>query len=258
MERLRGYVGGVTKVAVLVAVMQLPGIVSAQEVPPWFQMTVVQVDPTRLDEFLAAQGELSSLEKAAGTPWRSVSRTAIFGDTYRFIIMTPLVSFASFDRDVDADAGRAAIIKRIRNVITTRQSYALRATPTIDNPLPADETPTLMLVQFVSVALGREQDYLRVMMTDVLPHFDEAKMRHTSGALTFGGEGGYVHLFHVENFAELDRGSPFARALGAEGAQQVVAQLAGVVTRSEQWLVQYLPDQSFRSEPEPEAEPRPF
>ena len=127
------------------------------------------------------------------------------GDTYRVIIMTPLVSFASFDRDVAASAGWAAIIKRIRNVITTRQSYALRATPTIDNPLPADETPTLMLVQFVSVALGREQDYLRVMMTDVLPHFDEAKMRHTSGALTFSGEGGYVHLFYIKNFAELDR-----------------------------------------------------
>ena len=58
------------------------------------------------------------------------------GDTYRFIIMTPLVSFASFDRDVDADAGRAAIIKRIRNVITTRQSYALSPTRHADHRQP--------------------------------------------------------------------------------------------------------------------------
>jgi hypothetical protein len=80
-------------------------------------------------------------------------------------------------------------------------------------------------------------------------------MHHTSGALTFGGDGGYVHIFHVENFAALDQGSPLARALGAEGAQGVTAKLSGVVTRSEQWLVRYLPDQSFRPEAEDESQP---
>ena len=69
------------------------------------------------------------------------------------------------------------------------------------------------------------------------------------------GEGGYVHAFHVENFAALDQGSPLARALGAPAALEVMAKLAGVVTRSEQWPVRYLPDVSFR--PEPEAEDRP-
>ena len=112
-----------------------------------------------------------------------------------------------------------------------------------------------MIVQIVSIVPGREQDYLRVMATDVLPHFDEAEMHHTSGALTFGGEGGYVHVFHVENFAELDQGSPLARALGAEDAQAVTAKLSGVVTRSEQWLVRYLPDLSFRPEAEVESQP---
>jgi len=112
-----------------------------------------------------------------------------------------------------------------------------------------------MIVQIVSVVPGREQDYLRIMATDVLPHFDEAEMHHTSGALTFGGDGGYVHIFHVENFAALDQGSPLARALGAEGAQAVTAKLSGVVTRSEQWLVRYLPDQSFRPEAEDESQP---
>ena len=112
-----------------------------------------------------------------------------------------------------------------------------------------------MIVQIVSIVPGREQDYLRVMATDVLPHFGEAEMHHTSGALTFGGEGGYVHVFHVENFAELDQGSPLARALGAEDAQAVTAKLSGVVTRSEQWLVRYLPDLSFRPEAEAESQP---
>ena len=227
----------------------------AQEPAPWLEMTIVQVDPGRVDEFLAAQREISALEKDAGTPWRSVGRTAVFGDTYRFVITTPLANFARLDRAVDDDGARAGIVSRIRNVITSRATYAVRTAPTLDNPLPEGEAPALMLVQIVSVAPGREQDYLRVMAEDVLPHFDEAEMHHTTGALTFGGEGGYVHVFHVDNFAALDQGSPLASALGAPGALEVMAKLSGVVLRSEQWLVRHLPDVSFQ--PEAEAEERP-
>ena len=226
----------------------------AQDPAPWLQMTVVHVDPARVGEFLAAQREISALDEEAGVPWRSVGRTAVFGDTYRFLITTPLANFAQLDRASDEGA-RAGIVARIRNVITSRATYAVRTVPILDNPLPEGETPALMLVQVVSIAPGREQEYLRVMAEDVLPHFDEAEMHHTTGALTFGGEGGYVHIFHVGDFAALDQGSPLARALGAPAALEVMAKLAGIVTRSEQWLVRYLPDVSFR--PEPETEDRP-
>ena len=218
-------------------------------------MTIVGVDPGRVDEFLAAQRELSALDREAGVPWRSVSRTAVFGDTYRFIVMSPLDNFARFDRPADAEPARAGIISRIRRAITSRATYALRTTPGIDNPLPADAAPSLTIVQVVSVAAGREQDYLRVMAEDVLPHFEEAEMHHTSGALTFGGESGYVHFFHVGSFAALDQGSPLARAVGAQGAQEVMGKLSGVVRRTEQWLVRYLPDASFRPEVEAEDQP---
>ena len=224
----------------------------AQEPAPWIEMTVVQVHPGRVDEFLAAQREISALDRAAGAAWRSVGRTAVFGDTYRFVVTAPLAAFARLDRAGEADPARAAAVGRIRNVITSRVTYAVRTTPSLDNPLPAGEAPGLMVVQVVSVAPGREQEYLRVMAEDVLPHFDEAEMRHTSGALTFGGEGGYVHFFHVDDFAALDRGSPLARALGAPAALEVMAKLSGVVLRSEQWLVRHLPDASFRPEAEGE------
>ncbi len=221
----------------------------AQEPAPWLQMTVVAVDPGRVDEFLAAQGELSELDEAAGVPWRSVARTAIFGETYQFVITSPLESFASLERTRD-DPQRAGVIARIRHTVIDRRTYALRTTPTLDNPLPLEDSPALMLVQIVSVVPGREQEYLQVMADEVLPHFDEAEMHHRSGAVTFGGEGGYVHLFHVGRLATLDQGSPLARALGADGAQEVTAKLSGIVTRSDQWLVQYLSDVSFRPEPE--------
>ena len=241
--------------AVSILASLAPAGASAQDVAPWIEMTIVGVDPGRVDEFLAAQRELSALDKEAGVPWRNVSRTAVFGDTYRFVVMTPLANFARFDRAAEVDAARGAVISRIRHVITSRTTYALRTTPGLDNPLPDDTEPSLTIVQIVSVASGREQDYLRVMAEDVLPHFKEAEMHHTSGALTFGGESGYVHFFHVGSFAALDQGSPLARALGARGAQEVMGKLSGVVRRSEQWLVRYLPDLSFRPEADDEDRP---
>ena len=255
---LRKFLRTSVALVVLTTLLQLSETSLAQGRPPWLQMTVVQVEPTSVDEFLAAQGELSALEEEAGTSWRSVTRTAIFGDTYQFLIMSPFSDFSTFGQAVDAGPDRAAVINRIRSAITSRQTYALRATPAIDNPLPDDEEPTLMLVQFVSVLPGREQEYLRVMVDDVLPYFDEAEMHHTSGAIMLGGASGYVHVFHVENFAELDQGSPLAQAVGVDGAQEITAKLSGVVTRIEQWLVHYLPNQSFRSDAKNEADSEPF
>ena len=119
----------------------------AQDPAPWLEMTIVQVDPARVGEFLAAQREITALDEEAGVPWRSVGRTAVFGDTYRFVITTPLANFAQLDRAGDDDGARAGIVGRIRNVITSRATYAVRTAPTLDNPLPEGETPALMLVQ---------------------------------------------------------------------------------------------------------------
>ena len=242
--------------ATLLAVA-LPAASPAQDAPdvsPWMEMTLIGVEPAQVDEFLAAQRELAALEQKAGVPWRSVSRTAAFGDAYRFVIMTPLAQFARLDRPGRPDAARASVENRIQRVVTSSTTFALRTTPDLDNPLPEDRDPALTLVQLVTVVPGREQDYIRVMADDVLPHFKEANMHHSSGALTLGGDSGYVHFFHVGNFAALDQGSPLARALGPEGALEITAKLAGVLARTEQWVVRHLPELSFRQVAEAEGE----
>ena len=158
---------GCSTLLAAIVVGAVPVAAPAQDVAPWIEMTVVGVDPGRVEEFLAAQRELSALDREAGVPWRSVGRTAVFGDTYRFLILSPLANFAYYDRDTDADPARAAAIARIRRVVDSRTTYALRTTPGIDNPLPDDAEPSLTLVQVVSVVPGREQHYLRVMAEDV-------------------------------------------------------------------------------------------
>ena len=109
-ERGNTRAGATARWALLLLGLLLPTTpAEAQDAPPWLEMTIVQVDPARVGEFLAAQREISALDEEAGVPWRSVGRTAVFGDTYRFVITTPLANFAQLDRAADDDGPRAGI-----------------------------------------------------------------------------------------------------------------------------------------------------
>jgi hypothetical protein len=217
---------------------------------PWVQVTFVDVIPSMVEEFVAVQRELTARAKEAKTPWRTVSRTDVFGDTYRFVIATPVSSLASFDKGQAPDT---ALVTRAERCITRRVSYAVRSLPELSKPLPPDQKPDLMVVNVANVFPGREQDYANVMKADFLPHFDEAKVSYASGVLAFGGESGFLHVFYVPSFAELDKGSPVMRALGPEGAQAVTTKLSGVVSSSSLWIARVIPELSFR--PEPKTEP---
>jgi hypothetical protein len=229
---------------------------SKPKAPPWVQLTVVEVAPSMVDEFLAVQHELSERAKKAKTPWRTVSRTEVFGDTYRFLIASPLEKLAVFDQKNDPDPSFQALVRRAEKCVTRRHSYAIRTLGDIANPLPADQTEDLFVVNLVHVFPGREQDYLNVMAQDVLPHFNEMGGHYVSGSVALGGESGFIHLFYVKDFAELDKGSPVMRALGPPGAQAVTAKLANVVASSELWLARVLPEVSYRPSPSSTDEPR--
>lgn len=212
---------------------------------PWVEWTVVEVDPAMVDEFIAIQREFTARAKKAKTAWRRVSRTEVFGDAYRFLIATPVRSLATFDKRDDSDAELSVLVHRAQRCVRSQKTYAVRTLPDAGNPLPEGKEPGLMVVNVVRVAPGREQDFMNVMTSDFLPHFNEAKIHYETGALAFGGESGFVHAFYVDNFAELDKGSPVVRALGAEGAQAVTAKLSGIVTASEMWIARLLPEVSY-------------
>ncbi|MGH9335905.1 MAG: hypothetical protein ACRD21_19395, partial [Vicinamibacteria bacterium] len=202
------------------------------------------------------QRELAARAKESKTPWRTVSRTEVFGDTYRFFIATPLSSLASFDKKGEPDPEMPALESRVEKCISRRQSYAVRDLPDVSNPLPEGQTPDLMVVNVARIFPGREQDYVNVMKSDFLPHFDEANVHHVTGALAFGGESGFLHVFYFESFAELDKGSPVMKALGPEGAQAAAAKLAGIVSSSELWVARLIPELSFGPPAPTESERR--
>ena len=214
-------------------------------IPAWIRLTIVQVEPDMVPEFLAVQGKMMAIAKNGDKPWRTISRTAVFGDQYRFVIATPGENLASFSTLGEKASASSSINVRLEKTISSLHSYAVRTLPALDNQLPADQIPSVMVINISKVAPGREQEYYQIMEEDVFPHFNEADMHHRSGSLALGGEGGYIHIFYLNDFASLDQGSPVVRALGPIGAQVVTAKLAGIVTSTEQWVAQLLPELSF-------------
>ena len=216
----------------------------AKDAAAWVQLTIVDVVPSMVEEFIAVQRELATRAKEAKTPWRTVSRTEVFGDTYRFFIASPVASLASFDKAVD-DPALTALERRADRCISERTTYAVRNLPDVSSPLPEGRQPGLMVINMARVFPGREQDYVNVMKSDFLPHFDEAKVSHVTGVLALGGEAGFLHVFYLESFAEIDKGSPVMRALGPEGAQTATAKLSGIVSSSALWVARLIPELSF-------------
>jgi hypothetical protein len=232
--------------AIGLVIVMFAGLLVAQSpaAAPWLQLTFVQVQPAMVDEYIAVEREVTGSLKRTGVPWRIVGRTEVFGDAYEFLIATPAQNLASFDA-TKPDSELANLKNRAQRYLKGQRSFAVRTIPEIDNPLPSKEQPALIVVNVAKVFPGREQDYLNVMKSDFLPHFNKANVYHMNGTIAFGAGAGFIHLFYVPSFAKLDEGSPVVRALGTVGAQAAAAKLAGIVGDTEQWVVRLMPDLSY-------------
>ena len=240
-------------VIVLALAFSASGVAVAQDgPPPWVRLNIVHVEPQMIDEFIALQQQLTADAKENKVPWRIVSRTEAFGNSYRFMIATPMRQLAELDRPSQPNP---SLVNRLRRCITERESYAVRDMPDLANPLPEDKEPGLMVFSLAKIAPGREQDYVDMMRSDVLPHFKDANYNYVSGSMAFGGVGAFIHVFYVDNYAELDLGSPVMRALGSDGAQEVTKKFSGVVTSNEQWIARVIKDASYTALPEESEEP---
>src|SRR5262249_44120222 len=154
---------------------------------------------------------------------RTVSRTE-FGDVYTFVMTSPVTNLASLDNAArNPDPELTALTARATKYVKDQHSYMIHAIPEIDNPPAANQPAAMMIVNIAKIFPGRENDYLNIMKTDFLPHFNKANFNHTNGSITFGGDTGFIHIFYIPNFAKLDEGSPVMKALGSAGAQAVTA-----------------------------------
>ena len=102
----------------------------AQDASDWLRVDVVRTVPERLEEYIELQlNEVTPGLQAAGIPWRSVWRTAEFGNTYELHFVTPLGDLADYDvggplaRVMELDRYQH-LVDRLRRFTFSRESYS--------------------------------------------------------------------------------------------------------------------------------------
>jgi hypothetical protein len=217
-----------------------------------FQVTVVKVKPEMLDQWLEFQkSETIPMLKKAGVKSREAWQTATFGEGFMYAFVTPIENFSQYDGDtppvraLGADGARAYGEKNRRFIESTR-TYAEQSRPDLGYDIKMTAPPKFALLSEVQIALGKTADYETLIKSDVVPVMRKAKLGYAVSQTVLGGDvNAFTTLIFYDSFAEIGKGHPFQRILGAEGERQLTAKASAIVTHVERSIIRFVPDLSF-------------
>ncbi|MBI3664830.1 MAG: hypothetical protein HY236_01160 [Acidobacteria bacterium] len=216
----------------------------AQSTPPAPTRNVVtmtQVKPDMLNEWMDTQKELNAALKKAGVPRRTVLRP-VFGNTYEFVSITPLESYAQRDnpnpltKAIGPEAA-ARLFEKSRKCITGSRSYVGTSLPELSTP--PDSPAPISTSSRVRVAPGKAQDYQNFIKNEILPLYKKAKaegkvLGYSVSRRGFGASNSeFTVTTYYSKFADLDGGPMLTRMLGQEGVAKVFAKGTGLSTTIE-------------------------
>ncbi|MBI4467920.1 MAG: hypothetical protein HY650_01215 [Acidobacteria bacterium] len=222
------------------------------EPPHFMSLQIVQVKPDRLTEWqdLQKNETIPGLRKG-GVTWRAVWQTAIFGRAYEYVIIQPIDKFAQYDQDSPLTKawgaeGVRAYGERVRGMIDSSHTYALLARPDLSYET-ANFAPKMAVVTIVQVPPGRHLQLEHFIKTDVLPAMKKAGVGgyYVSQSIFGGNAYEYTAVMMVDDFAELDKGSPYVRALGKAGADRLLQKVTGLATKVDRIVSRYNADLSI-------------
>jgi len=227
----------------------------------WSSISVVRVKPDMVAEWQDLQKNVvNPALKKAGVKERSIFETAVFGESYEYVVITPITSFAQYDEPVSLlrktlgeDAYRDYIAKSRRCVVSvhTYGDLARLDLSYMGKMATMTGPPKLAVVNAISVAPGRTAAFESLVKTDILPVMKKADViGYFVSQTMFGGDGyGYTSVVFFDSFAEIGKGSPFLRVLGQAGSATLFAKFAGVVAHQERVIARFNNDLSFSSTP---------
>ena len=223
----------------------------------WSSITMVRVKPDMVAEWQDLQKNVvNPALKKAGVKERGIFETAVFGESYEFVVITLITSFAQYDepmsllrKTLGEDAYRDYVAKSRRCVVSvhTYGDIARLDLSYMGKMASMTGPPKLAVVTSVSVVPGRAAAFENLVKTEVLPVMKKADViGYFVSQTMFGGDAwGYTSVVFWDNFAEIGKGSPFQRVLGSAGSAALFAKFAGVVAHQERVIARYNPDLSF-------------
>ena len=217
--------------------------------PPMTRITITHVRPDMLTEWIDLQkNEVVPAQKKAGIKTRTVYVSGLFGNSYEYVIVTPMDNFAQFDGTAPAvkalgEAGAARLGEKLRKCTLSSQSYQSIVLADLST---SNEPPEILVSTRVRVAPGKMQDFESLVKTEVTSAFKKAKVPLLVRRRGLGANSNDVTLSAgYAKYAEMDGGSPIVKALGEEGAARVLGKFTGVATLVEQVVRNRVADLSF-------------
>jgi hypothetical protein len=233
--------------------LSFAGVCLAQSGPPLAahsQVVLVHIKPDMLNEWMDLQkNELIPAQKKASLATRTTYQT-VFGNTDEFLIVTPLGKYAEFDGQSYLEhalgaVGAARLAAKLQKCTESRQVFISNALPELSSA-PGGQLPALAVFTRVRVATGKLEDYEAFLKGEILPIYKKADVGFTVARRGLGANSNDVtQISWLNKMADIDGGSPIARALGPAGAAKLLAKTAGMATLVEQVVRRRVPDLSY-------------
>lgn len=218
-------------------------------------VTVIQVKPEAVMEFEnMVRAEINPALAKGGARWSDVWKTATFGDSFEYFIVAPIESFAQYDSPSPlmkglGPEGYGAWAARAGRLVNGLRTFAMEFNPELSHETKMSGPPKMGVLAVVSVAPGRGVEYESYTRNEMLPVVKRSGVAgywfHQS--IMGANPNEYITLILQDNFADLEKGPPWARVLGREGSAKLMQKLApGVVTHVELKVIRLVPDLTYR------------
>ncbi len=218
-------------------------------------VTVIQVKPEAVMEFEnMIRTEINPALAKGGAKWSDVWKTATFGNGFEYFIVGPIESFAQYDSPGPlmkglGREGYGAWAARAGKLVNGLRTFAMEFNPELSHETKMTGPPKMGVLSLVSVAPGRGAEFESYIRSEMLPVVKRSGVAgywfHQSVMGANPNE--YVTLVLQDNFADLEKGPPWARVLGREGAAKLMQKLApGVVTHVDLKHIRLAPELTYR------------
>jgi len=228
--------------------------------PEWFSVAIVRVRPDSFVDWQNLQKNvvIPALKKS-GLKSREIWEAGVFGEVTEVVVVTPIESFAQYDdvprlrKALGEDAYRD-YLEKVRKYVTSSRTMAAQSHPDLSymgKMASMTSPPKLAVVNSTHVVPGHTFAFENLIKTEVIPAMKKVGViGYVVSRTELGGDPyEYTSLTFYDNFAEIGKGSPVARALGTQGVVRLSAKISGMIASQERVVARYNSELSFQSAP---------
>lgn len=213
--------------------------VPAATADPWFEISVVSIKPEKYAEYeRLIKEEINPALKKGGLPWRNVFTRATFGELFEYVSVSPITRLGQYDEPdpltkVLGQEATGALRAKLRGCYNRLHTYASRKMSDLAFTNNPGNAP-IVVVSVIQLAPGRKAEWRKFMREEFVPVIRKSDMMGFEAHETMlgGNADEIVTVSWWKNYADLEKGPPIERVLGAEGAAKLMQKLPpGVVLR---------------------------